>query len=134
MDRLSKEKRSEIMSKIRGKNTCPELAVRKLVFSLGYRYRLHVNNLPGKPDLVFPGSKKVIFVHGCFWHSHPGCRRAFMPKSNVDYWKAKLERNRILDAEHESALVALKWRFLVIWECQIKDAEALKRRLKEFLS
>jgi DNA mismatch endonuclease (patch repair protein) len=132
MDRLSKEKRSEIMSKIRGKNTSPELAVRKLVFSLGYRYRLHVKNLPGKPDLVFPGRKKVIFVHGCFWHYHT-CRIGRLPKTRAEYWLQKLETNKKRDGEHYKNLIAQGWKVLVVWECELKNLTLVKDRIVEFL-
>jgi DNA mismatch endonuclease (patch repair protein) len=132
MDRITKEKRSEIMSKVRGKNTTPELAVRKLVFSLGYRYRLHGKNLPGKPDLVFAGRKKVIFVHGCFWHSH-NCKIGHLPKSRPEYWLPKLEANKRRDAEHYNELVKQGWDILVLWECEVKDIPALEGKILVFL-
>lgn len=133
MDRVTEEKRSEIMSKIRSKNTSPELAVRKLVFSLGYRYRLHGKNLPGKPDLVFPGRKKVIFVHGCFWHYHD-CKKGKPPKSRLEYWLPKLQNNRERDAANISALTDLGWEVLIIWQCEVKDLEKLKETVTEFLN
>ncbi|MBS4050628.1 MAG: DNA mismatch endonuclease Vsr [Methylomonas sp.] len=121
------------MSKIRSKNTSPELAVRKLVFSLGYRYRLHGKNLPGKPDLVFPGRKKVIFVHGCFWHYHD-CKKGKPPKSRLEYWLPKLQNNRERDAANISALTDLGWEVLIIWQCEVKDLEKLKETVTEFLN
>jgi len=121
------------MSKVRSKNTSPELKVRKLVFSLGYRYRLHGKNLPGKPDLVFPSRKKAIFVHGCFWHYH-GCKKGQLPKSRLDYWLPKLLANRKRDAANISALTHLGWQALVVWQCEIKDVEELKETIIKFLN
>lgn len=132
MDKFSLSKRSEIMSSIRGRDTRPEIAVRKLVYALGYRYRLHVRKLPGCPDLVFRKRKKVIFVHGCFWHGH-GCKKGHPPKSNLDYWLPKLEENKNRDARNIRELEALGWKVLVIWQCEIKDAEQLKQRVISFL-
>jgi len=131
-DHVSKEKRSEIMKRIRGKNTTPELIVRKLVYSLGYRYRLHGKNLPGKPDLVFSGRKKVIFVHGCFWHYHT-CKKGKPPKSNLDYWLPKLEENRRRDTYNQELITSIGWEFLVIWQCQIRDTDTLKKTIVAFL-
>lgn len=125
--------RSENMRRIRSKDTAPEMTVRKLVHSMGYRYRLHRKDIPGKPDLVFQGRRKVILIHGCFWHQHPGCREGRPPKSNADYWLPKLERNTQRD---KAALVQLNadgWDVLVIWECETKDREALVRTLGDFL-
>lgn len=132
MDRITKEKRSEIMSRIRGKNTSPEMIVRKLVYSLGYRYRLHGKNLPGKPDLVFAGRKKVIFVHGCFWHCHK-CKSGHLPKSRLEYWLPKLEANKRRDAENSEELIKRGWKILVLWQCEIKDISALKEAIISFL-
>ena len=120
------------MSKVRSKNTSPELAVRKLIFALGYRYRLHAKNLPGKPDLVFPGRKKVIFVHGCFWHYHD-CKIGHIPKSRLDYWEPKLTARRQRDASNVAALTEMGWRVLVVWECEIKETEHLENTLRQFL-
>ena len=113
----------------------PEIIVRRSAHALGYRYRLHRKDLPGKPDMVFPGRRAVIFIHGCFWHQHldPNCKDARHPKSNIDYWQPKLLRNQTRDAEHEAALHAQGWRVLVIWECQTKDEAALKNLLSSFL-
>lgn len=126
--------RSRTMSKIRSKNTKPELAVRRLLFSMGYRYRVHRKNLPGCPDIVFISRRKVIFVNGCFWHQHQGCARASVPATNQTYWLPKLERNRKRDAIAEKELRALGWKTLTIWECQTRDTRGLMRRLENFLS
>ena len=110
----------------------PELLVRSLVHGLGYRFTLHRPDLPGKPDLVFPSRRKVIFVHGCFWHSHK-CKIAHTPKSNQGYWGPKLRRNKIRDAKNAEALKADGWKALLIWECQLKDAVAVEKVVKQFL-
>lgn len=120
------------MRAIRSKNTVPEIKVRSLVHRLGYRFRLHRKDLPGKPDLVFPSRRKVIFVHGCFWHCHD-CGTAHIPKLNQDYWVPKLQRNRSRDSEHLTSLAAIGWNALVIWECEIQDSQALTSRIKRFL-
>lgn len=122
------------MSMVRGKNSKPERWVRSLVFAAGYRYRLHDTKLPGKPDMVFPGRRKVIFVHGCFWHRHVGCELARMPKSRVDFWTNKLEGNRARDIRNYAALLALGWSILVVWECELRDHELVARRIDAFLS
>ena len=132
MDIVSKDKRSEMMSNIRSTNTKPELVVRRLVYSLGYRYRLHCKDLPGKPDLVFRGKKKVIFVHGCFWHQHQGCSKASIPKSRPDFWRLKLSKNVERDERAISSLTRLGWGVLVIWECEINFLD-LPKRILEFL-
>jgi DNA mismatch endonuclease (patch repair protein) len=135
MDTISPERRSENMRRIRGKDTKPELIVRKALFAMGYRYRLHGAKLPGKPDLVFAKQRKVIFVHGCFWHnhSHVGCNIARFPKSNPDYWADKLRRNVERDAARRAELRRIGWKALVIWECQTKSIERQVRRLRRFL-
>lgn len=135
MDTLTPEQRSERMSRVRGKNTKPELVVRRLVHGLGYRFRLHRRDLPGCPDLVFPARKKVIWVHGCFWHQHPdqNCKLARMPKSRLQFWAAKLSANRERDTVKMAELIALRWDALVIWECEIKDMDTLTARVREFL-
>jgi DNA mismatch endonuclease Vsr len=125
--------RSENMRRIRSKDTTPELTVRRLVHSLGYRYRLHRKDIPGKPDLVFLGRKKVIFVHGCFWHQHPGCNEGRLPKTNKDYWQPKLERNVARDSAAQEQLASLGWDVLVLWECEIKEIERVRRVLIDFL-
>ena len=133
MDTLSLAQRSERMSRVRSKNTKPELTVRRLVHSLGYRYRLHRNDLPGKPDLAFLSRHKLIFVHGCFWHQHPGCKKATFPKNNAAFWKEKLERNQQRDIENIEALEAANWRVLVVWECQTRNPNDLEKLLENFL-
>src|SRR3984957_2727649 len=120
--------RSENMRRIRSKGIRPELAVRSLAHNMGYRFRLHKKDLPGKPDLVFVSRRRVIFVHGCFWHSHKGCKVAHVPKSNVGYWRPKLERNQIRDRKNMEALRSAGWHTLVIWECEIKDEASLRKR------
>lgn len=134
MDIVSPEKRSRMMAGIKGKNTKPEMLVRKLVHGMGFRFRLHRKDLPGSPDLVFPCLKKVIFVHGCFWHRHPGCRLAYTPKSNVQFWQDKLEGNARRDAMALTALDALGWEGLVVWECEVSDLPALALTIKSFLA
>jgi DNA mismatch endonuclease (patch repair protein) len=133
MDRLSPAERSRQMSLVRSKNTKPELLVRKLLFSLGYRYRLHGATLPGRPDLVFAKRRKVIFVHGCFWHRHEGCRKTTTPVSNADYWIPKFARTISRDETNLVALQSLGWRVLVVWECELKDLSALGSKLEAFL-
>lgn len=133
MDNLSPKERSERMARVRGKNTGPEMLVRRLVHGLGYRYRLHAPDLPGRPDLVFRPRQKVIFIHGCFWHRHAGCGLARMPKSRLDFWRPKLDTNRERDERNHAALVAAGWRALVVWECQVKDSVSLAQRIREFL-
>lgn len=121
------------MARIRGKNTQPELMVRKLLFAAGYRYRLHVRNLPGSPDLVFPSRKKAIFIHGCFWHRHDNCDHARMPKSRVEFWSEKLNGNRARDERVFNALDQAGWQVCVVWECELRDRNALEERLLAFL-
>lgn len=132
-DTLSPKERSERMSKIRGKGSNPEMRLRRLVHGLGFRYRLHVKELPGKPDLVFPAKRAVIFMHGCFWHRHEGCKLARLPKSKLDFWMAKLEANRQRDLIHQRQLSDLGWRVLVIWECELNDIEHVSQIIKKFL-
>ncbi len=135
-DTLSKEARSQRMALIRGKGTRPEMAVRKLAHSMGYRFRLHRNDLPGKPDLVFPKYKAVVFVHGCFWHRHTAktCRLARMPKTRFEFWTNKLEGNRSRDLRNYRQLANQGWRVMIIWECELKDKHVLATRLYSFLS
>ena len=127
------ELRSRIMRAVKGANTAPELAVRSMVHRMGYRFRLHRRDLPGKPDLVFPRRKKVVFVHGCFWHGHDCARGARMPKANADYWRAKIARNRSRDAVHLKALETVGWRAAVVWECELKKLTRVANRLARFL-
>lgn len=133
VDTISRERRSKIMALVCGKNTRPELVVRKLVFGMGYRYRLHARDLPGQPDLVFRKKGKVIFVHGCFWHRHDGCPLARLPKSRSDFWLPKLEGNRLRDKRNERALTRQGWAVLTIWECQLQETDALRKRIRRFL-
>jgi DNA mismatch endonuclease (patch repair protein) len=133
VDSLSKQQRSEIMSRVRSKNMRPEMAVRKLVFALGYRYRLHARDLPGCPDLAFRPRKKVIFVHGCFWHRHANCALARMPKSRLDFWMPKLEGNRVRDEKNRKTLAREGWKVLTIWECELRNTKRLERGIRRFL-
>ena len=123
VDSLTPDERSERMSRIRGKDTAPELALRRALHGLGLRYRLHGASLPGRPDLVLRRYEAVVFVHGCFWHRHSGCKVANMPKSNTVFWKAKFERNVQRDAEVRRALKRLGWRVFVVWECELSSTE-----------
>jgi DNA mismatch endonuclease (patch repair protein) len=133
MDTLTPRQRSERMSLVRSKDTGPELAVRRLVHRLGYRYRKHGSGLPGRPDLVFAGRRKVIFVHGCFWHRH-ACALGRMPKSRLKFWRAKLDGNRERDIRVARALRREGWQLLVIWECHVRDTRSVARRVREFLN
>lgn len=133
-DILSAKDRSRHMSRIRAKNTKPEWHVRRLVFSLGYRYRLHQTTLPGRPDLVFPGRRKVIFVHGCFWHQHSYCKKSEIPKSNSAFWEKKLKNNFVRDQNNLNQLANLGWQSLVIWECEIRRSEGLGQKISAFLN
>ena len=134
MDNLTKEQRLRNMRNIRSNDTKPEKIVRSLLHRAGFRYRLHRRDLPGKPDIVFPSRRKVIYVHGCYWHQHPGCRRCTQPTSNREYWLPKLQRNVERDAENIIALDKLGWSALIVWECQVKDTEALLPRIITFLN
>jgi DNA mismatch endonuclease, patch repair protein len=133
VDLLNQKRRSDNMRRIQHKNTKPELIVRQIVTKLGYRYRLHVKTLPGKPDLAFRRTKRVIFVHGCFWHQHGSCREGRVPKSRTEYWGPKLSHNIERDRSHLAALSAAGWQSLVIWECELVDPD-LSERIKSFLS
>lgn len=133
MDTLTVAQRSERMALIRSKDTKPELLVRRFLHELGYRYRLHRRDLPGVPDLVFPSRKTTVFVHGCFWHSHDGCKIAHHPESRPTYWAEKLERNRARDLKNEQALREAGWNVVTVWECETKDMPALERRLVPLL-
>ena len=128
------EQRSRIMRAVRSKDTTPELIVRKISFSLGYRHRLHREDLPGKPDLVYPSKKKVIFVNGCFWHGHDCKRGARVPKTNREYWRNKIQRNIDRDQKTIKSLVQLGWNVFVIWECETKDIDLLAQKIDNFLS
>ena len=133
-DVFSKEKRSSVMRQVKGRNTTPEMTVRRALTNLGARFRLHRKDLPGAPDIVMPGRKLAIFVHGCFWHGHDCPRGAREPKANADYWRGKIGRNSERDGETRAKLSALGWRTEVIWECDLKDAAALRGRLEALLS
>lgn len=133
MDTVSPEKRSWMMARIRGKNTKPEKSVRSLLHGMGYRFRLHGKRLPGKPDIVLPKHKVVIFVHGCFWHGHEGCKRATLPTTRQDFWNKKISGNKERDRRNITALEALGYRCLIVWQCEIKDTESLNRRLSDFI-
>jgi DNA mismatch endonuclease (patch repair protein) len=133
MDILTPERRSSLMARIKAKDTQPEMVVRKIVFGLGRRYRLHSRALPGAPDLVLARDRKIIFVHGCFWHQHAHCPVAKMPKSRLDYWRPKLEGNRLRDAKNLRRLRRFGWQVLTIRECQLSDVEDAATRIAEFL-
>jgi|TARA_Y100000031_G_scaffold28452_2_gene30816 DNA mismatch endonuclease (patch repair protein) len=134
MDIWSKEKRSQVMSNIRSIDTKPELLVRSLLHQAGYRFRIHRKDLPGKPDIVLPKYKAVVFVHGCFWHLHSGCRDGTVPKTRADYWKNKLLRNKERDKEHMRTLQKLGWRVLRLWECEVeKETDKVLEKLNKFL-
>lgn len=132
-DRLSEERRSWNMSRIRSKDTAPERAVRSLLHQLGFRFRLHRKDLPGHPDIVLPRYRSVVMVHGCFWHRHPGCKFAYEPKSRVDFWERKFKRNVERDREVREQLENLGWRVLVVWECELRNIDALTKKLRREL-
>lgn len=121
------------MGRVRSRDTKPEMMVRRMVHAMGYRYRLHAKDLPGKPDLVFRSRRKVVFVHGCFWHRHPECALARLPKSREDFWLPKLDANRRRDMKNERALRDAGWGVLTIWECELGDVAQLKTRIRGFL-
>lgn len=131
---MTSPERSAIMRAVKSRDTSPELAVRKLLTAMGYRYRLHLRKLPGAPDIVFPSRKKAIFVHGCFWHGHDCKRGARIPKRNAEYWREKIRRNRLRDRRNLRALDKGGWRIAVVWECQIRNVQVLTRRLNELLN
>lgn len=133
MDRLSKEKRSWNMSRIRNSDTGPERIVRSALHKLGYRFRLNRKELPGKPDIVLPKYRTALFIHGCFWHRHRGCSLAYTPKSNTEFWLSKFARNVQRDSEVATALSSTGWKQLVIWECEAKDHTLLASKLKKAL-
>lgn len=133
VDTLSPKERSKRMSLVRNKNSKAEMLVRRIVRDLGYGYRLHRRDIPGCPDLAFIGRKKAIFVHGCFWHRHEGCPNNRLPKSRVDFWHKKLEQNAFRDKQNQQKLTDLKWRYLIVWECEIKDKTSLKDKIHQFM-
>lgn len=134
VDHVDPEKRSSIMSAVHSKDTKPEMKVRKAVFALGYRYRLHRTDLPGKPDLVFPSRRKVIFVHGCFWHRHARCKYATIPKTRTQFWQDKFAANTKRDRRVRRDLKKLGWEVLTVWQCELKRPEKLTERLNDFLA
>ena len=129
----SPEARRRTMQAVKSKDTAPELTVRRLAHRLGYRFRLHRKDLPGKPDLVFPGRRRIIFVHGCFWHGHDCARGARVPKANRDYWVQKIARNQARDRAARAALTALGWKTTVLWECDLSNVNRVSRRLRSIL-
>jgi len=131
MDKLTPERRSAVMSRVKGRNTAPEIKVRRALHSMGYRFRLHREDLPGKPDIVLPKYRLCIFVHGCYWHQHLGCKRATFPKSNKEFWINKFMQNKTRDEVATSSLVDLGWKVCVIWECQTKASCELSNAIEQ---
>lgn len=126
--------RSAVMRAVKSRDTTPELKVRAILHRFAPGYRLHRKDIPGTPDISYPGRKRAIFVHGCFWHGHDCARGARAPKANADYWREKISRNKARDAAHRENLAALGWRALIVWECELKDAGALEEKLRAFLA
>ena len=133
MDIVDQDRRSAMMARIRGKDTRPELAVRRMIHALGYRFRLHRRDLPGSPDLVFPRLRKTILVHGCFWHRHPDCRFSTTPRSNVEFWTRKFQGNQERDRRTLSMLAEMGWNPMVVWECETRDMDSLRERIGSYL-
>ena len=133
MDSLTREKRSWNMSRIRSQDTKPEKAVRSLLHHAGYRFRLHRKDLPGTPDIVLPKYRTALFVHGCFWHRHPGCRYAYTPKSRVDFWQKKFDENVARDQRNQAQLKEAGWHVLVVWECELKEPDLLLKKIDRAL-
>lgn len=131
MDRLNAAERSANMARIRGKDTGPEMRVRRIAHSMGLRFRLHRKDLPGRPDLVFPKHRLAVFVHGCFWHRHPGCGRASTPSTRPEFWRAKFDANVERDLRQQAALTEQGWKVLVLWECGLKDDRPVRAALAE---
>jgi DNA mismatch endonuclease (patch repair protein) len=134
MDHLTPNERSRLMARVHASNTTPELAVRSMVHHMGFRFRLNVPQLPGRPDLVFPSLRKIVFIHGCFWHGHTCRAGQNRPASNKDYWTAKLERNMSRDRLNVRRLRQAGWSVMTIWECQLRDAERIRAKLLRFLA
>jgi DNA mismatch endonuclease, patch repair protein len=132
-DKFDAKTRSAVMRAVKSKNTAPELRVRRLAHAMGYRFRLHRKDLPGAPDLVFPGRRAAIFVHGCFWHGHDCARGARAPKNNAEYWQAKISRNKQRDIQAHARLIDMGWAVLTLWECELRDLADLEARLAAFL-
>ncbi|MFQ5482336.1 MAG: very short patch repair endonuclease [Nitrospinaceae bacterium] len=133
MDNLTPEQRSKTMARVRSKDTKPEMQIRRMLHKMGYRYRLHRKDLPGKPDLVFPSRNKVIFIHGCFWHSHKCPSGEKIPRTNTNYWVSKLAGNRERDRGNQIALKKSGRRILVVWECQLKKENHIREKIRKFL-
>ena len=133
-DKLTRKARSNLMSRVRNRDTGPERAVRRLLTDMGYRYRLQYKKVPGRPDIAFPGRRKLIWVHGCFWHQHPDCPKATLPKSRRNFWIPKLNGNRRRDIAVQKEAQRLGWRILVVWECELRDSVQLTGQLSQFLS
>lgn len=131
-DIFSSQKRSDIMSKISGKNTKPEILVRKFLFSKGFRYRINVKTLPGKPDIVLPKYKTVIFINGCFWHGH-NCKKGKLPSSNIDFWKGKISNNKSRDDKNSDLLIKLGWKVIIIWQCEVSKIDNRIKILNKLL-
>lgn len=132
-DNLTPNERSKLMSKVSGRDTKPEMIVRKFLYKQRIRYRLHVKSLPGTPDIVIKKYKKTIFVHGCFWHGHENCRASRLPSTNFDFWKSKREKNLDRDRRNNKELVSQGWKVLVVWECEIKNKNSREKRLSKLL-
>jgi DNA mismatch endonuclease, patch repair protein len=132
-DIFTKEQRSKIMSRITGQNSKPELIVRKLLHGMGYRFRLHVRNLPGRPDVVLPKHKKIVLINGCFWHGHLQCKRSKLPSTNIVFWQEKIGKNISRDNINLLALAQLGWTVLVVWGCETNHVQILKEKLKDFM-
>jgi len=132
-DRITKEQRSKNMSRVKNKNTAPELTARKILYRLGFRFRLHRRDLPGNPDIVLPRHKKIIFVHGCFWHGH-SCPKGKRPSTRQGFWDQKLDRNIERDRNNIAELQKLGWQVLIVWECEIKDLQKLEETLLDFMT
>jgi DNA mismatch endonuclease (patch repair protein) len=134
VDKLTPEHRSWNMSRIKSSNTKPELIVRSILHRMGFRFRLHRKDIPGKPDIVLPKYKTVIFVHGCFWHRHEGCKYAYTPKSRVDFWEAKFSSNIKRDIKVKKQLDELNWNIFVIWECELSDINSLRKKIQKYFN
>ena len=134
MDHVSEDRRSAIMASVGSKNTAPELIVRRILHALGYRFRLHRKDLPGKPDVVLPKYRTCLFIHGCFWHRHPNCKKSSLPKSNTSFWEKKFERNIHRDYEVTATLRSMGWNVVIIWECQTKSPALLAELLSNIVS
>ena len=129
-DHLTPEKRSWNMAQIKDRDTKPEMIVRSMLHRMGYRFRIHRKNMPGKPDIVLPKYKTVLFVHGCFWHRHRDCKFATTPKSNESFWKEKFDRNVANDRKHQQSLKQMGWQVIVVWECELTDMEQLIKKIE----